>query len=179
VTAAPVLNTVIRYATPADSAAMRAIYNLEVEQSTSSMEWFPLTEADWQGWCEEHTQGGHVLLVAEIDGVIAGFAGYGAFRTRAGYVSTVEDSVFLDVAYRGHGLGKALLTRLLAEARARGVHVMVAAITGENAASIALHEGLGFAEVGHLPQIGHKFGRWLDLYLLQIQLDDRPTPSGG
>jgi len=167
----------IRFASRADALAMKEIFNREVEQSTSSWAWFPLSNEDWQDWLYEHTRDDHVLLVAEVDGQVVGFAGYGSFRTKDAYVTTVEDSVFLKDGYRGLGLGKALLARLLDEARTRSVHAMVAAVTGENQASIRLHRSLGFAEVGHLPEVGHKFGRWLDLVLLQIVLDDQPGPG--
>jgi len=184
----------IRFATDDDQAAMQEIFNREVEHSTASWQWSPLSNEDWHAWFEEHTRDHHVLLVAEEgdpdfrqddnrrdDGRqggshVVGFAGYGTFRTKDGYISTVEDSVFLEEGYRGQGLGTRLLTRLMDEARARGVHSMVAAVTSENEASIHLHTSVGFKQAGYLPQVGHKFGRWLDLVLLQAILDDRPVP---
>ncbi len=166
----------IRYATEADQPVMQAIFNQEVRASTSSWEWLPLSNDDWRNWFEEHTRDDHVALVAEVAGQIAGFAGYGSFRTKAGYVSTVEDSIFLREDYRGRGLGTLLLRQLMAEARLRSVHSMVAAVTSENEASIRLHRSAGFVEAGRLPQVGHKFGRWLTLVLLQVLLDDRPVP---
>ncbi|MDR0285029.1 MAG: GNAT family N-acetyltransferase [Propionibacteriaceae bacterium] len=167
---------VIRFATAGDGPALQAIFNHEVESSTASLEWYPLAGEDWQRWLFEHTRDNHVLLVAEVAGAVAGFAGYGAFRTKAGYVDTVEDSVFIKEAYRGHGLGKRLLRRLLAEARDRGIHAVVAAVIAENVVSVGLHHAVGFVDVAYLPQVGHKFGRWVDLQLLQIILDNRPTP---
>ncbi len=167
---------VIRYATEADQPRMQQIFNQEVEYSTASWEWSPLSNQDWNDWFDAHTRDHHVLLVAEVDSEVAGFAGYGAFRTKAGYASTVEDSIFIEERHRGRGLGRRLLAQLVGEARLRGVHAMVAAVTGENTSSIRLHRALGFAEVGRLPEVGHKFGRWLDLVLLQIILDDRTAP---
>ncbi|MDR2930074.1 MAG: GNAT family N-acetyltransferase [Propionibacteriaceae bacterium] len=166
----------IRYATASDRGELQAIFNHEVTSSTSSWEWLPLSNEDWHEWFQAHTDDDHVLLVAEVGGQVAGFAGYGSFRSKAGYVSTVEDSIFLHDRFQRHGLGTALLAQLLAEARLRSVHSMVAAVTSENQASLRLHTNLGFRQVGHLPQIGHKFGRWLDLTLLQIILDDRAKP---
>ena len=166
----------IRFATDADQAAMQEIFNREVEHSTASWQWSPLSNEDWRAWFEEHTRDHHVLLVAEVGGNVVGFAGYGTFRTKDGYISTVEDSVFLEEGYRAKGLGTRLLTQLMEEARSRDVHSMVAAVTSENQASIHLHTSVGFREVGYLPQVGHKFGRWLDLVLLQAILDDRPAP---
>jgi len=168
---------VIRPATPADAEAMRAIFNHEVAYTTGSWEWVPLTEAGWQEWVDEHTRDDRVLLVADRGGEVLGFAGYGRFRTKAGYVTTVEDSVFLKAGCRGQGLGRTMLGALIEAARARGVHAMVAAVTGENTASIGLHTAMGFREVGRMPQVGHKFGRWLDLVLLQLLLDAGPAPA--
>jgi phosphinothricin acetyltransferase len=167
---------VIRFAKPGDYPYLRDIFNTEVEHATSSWEWSALSHEAWQRWVDNHTRHPYVLLVAEVDQQIAGFAGYGVFRAKAGYVTTVEDSVFIQKSFRGHGLGRRLLTALMTEARARGVHVMVAAVTRDNVASLGRHTARGVTEVGHLPEIGHKFGRWMDLCLLQIILDDRPTP---
>jgi phosphinothricin acetyltransferase len=155
---------------------MKEIFNAEVAWATTTWEWSPLSNEDWQVWFDAHTRDNHVLLVAEVLGQIAGFAGYGTFRNKAGYVTTVEDSVYLREQFRRHGLGKALLRELMVQARARGIHAMVAAVTGENQASLAAHTSVGFVEVGRLPQVGHKFGRWLDLVLLQVLLDDKPSP---
>ena len=189
----------IRFAIDDDQAPMQEIFNREVEHSTASWQWSPLSNEDWRAWFEEHTRDHHVLLVAEEDpgfgdpdfrqddkdwsddsrqggSRVVGFAGYGTFRTKDGYISTVEDSVFLEEGYRGQGLGTRLLARLMDEARARGVHSMVAAVTSENEASIHLHTSVGFRQAGYLPQVGHKFGRWLNLVLLQAILDDRPVP---
>ncbi|MCL2735558.1 MAG: N-acetyltransferase family protein [Propionibacteriaceae bacterium] len=168
---------VIRRAADADAEAMQEIFNQEVVGSTASWEWFPLSNDDWRAWFHEHTKEHHVLLVAEVDHAVAGFAGYGEFRAKQGYVSTVEDSVFLREGYRGMGLGTRLLSALMDQARARSVHAMVAAVTSENEASIRLHEACGFRQVGYLPQVGHKFGRWLDLVLLQATLDEDPIPG--
>jgi len=166
----------IRFAADEDRAAMQEIFNREVKHSTASWQWSPLSNEDWSAWFVEHTRDHHVLLVAEADSHVVGFAGYGAFRTKDGYVSTVEDSVFLEEGYRSKGLGTRLLTRLMEEAQTRGVHSMVAAVTSDNQASIHLHTSVGFRQAGYLPQVGHKFGRWLDLVLLQAILDDRPAP---
>ena len=80
-------------------------------------------------------------------------------------------------AHHGKGTGKALMTRLIVEARAIGKHVMVAGIESRNAASIALHEKLGFTITAQMPQVGTKFGRWLDLTFMQLQLDNRTEPD--
>lgn len=82
----------------------------------------------------------------------------------------------MHAGHRGSGIGRSLITALTGRARALGKHVMVAAIDAGNPASIALHARLGFVEVGRMPQVGCKFGRWLDLVWMQLQLDDRRVP---
>lgn len=116
------------------------------------------------------------MLVLEEGAKVVGYASYGPFRAFDGYRGTVEHSVYVRTDLRGGGRGRALLSALILRARAQGLHVMVAAIEAENNASIILHQRLGFAAVGLMPQVGQKFGRWLDLLLMQLRLDDRPQP---
>ena len=107
---------------------------------------------------------------------VLGFASYGEFRDNQrwpGYRFTVELSIHVDEAQWGGGVGRALMTELLARARRAGVHVVVAAVDGENTESIAFHERMGFATVGRLAETGFKFGRWLDLVFMQIVLDEQ------
>jgi L-amino acid N-acyltransferase len=82
----------------------------------------------------------------------------------------VEDSVYVDAAWRGHGVGRALLDELVSLARTRGFHTVIARTAGDNAASIALHEACGFRLVGVEKEVGRKFGRWLDVAILQRML---------
>lgn len=97
----------------------------------------------------------------------AGFATYGPFRSGPGYAATVEHTVLLSGSARGQGTGTTLMTALMDAALADGHHVMVAAISGENAPAVAFHAALGFEMVAHMPQVGRKSGRWLDLILMQ------------
>jgi phosphinothricin acetyltransferase len=114
--------------------------------------------------------------VAEVEGAVAGYASYGPWRAFDGYRLTVEHSVYVDGAFRGKGLARALMTALIERARDAGLHVMIAAIEAENRPSIALHESLGFGNAHTLRQVGQKFGRWLDLTFMDLHLDDRPKP---
>ena len=109
-------------------------------------------------------------LVAELEGYIVGFCYASQFRAREGYRYTVEDSIHVRPDCVGHGVGKMLLSRLIAECRAKGCHSMVACVCGVNPASVALHASLGFQQVGLLPDAGRKFGDWVRLLIMQRTL---------
>jgi phosphinothricin acetyltransferase len=114
-----------------------------------------------------HAPQGYPVLVAVEEGVVVGFASFGDFRASPGYRYTVEHSVHVRAGRRGSGLGQALMLPLIARARALGKHVMMAGVDADNAGSIRFHERLGFERVGHLREVGYKFGRRLDLVFLQ------------
>ena len=157
----------IRPALPADAGAISAIYNHYVRTSTCTFQEEPEGVADRLAWLERH-QGAHVALVAEEPGGgIAGWASLSPFHARSAYRFTVEDSIYLRDDCRGRGLGKLLLGRLMDAGRAGGFRNVIAIICAEQEASIALHRRAGFREVGRMPQVGRKFGRWLDVVHLQ------------
>jgi phosphinothricin acetyltransferase len=114
------------------------------------------------------------VLVADSGGDVLGYAAYGDFRdsvARPGYRFVVEHSVHVARDHWGLGVGRALLEALIERACAAGIHVMVGAIDSSNVDSIAFHARLGFVETARMPEVGHKFGRWLDLVLMQRTLD--------
>lgn len=171
--------------------AITAIYNDAVEHTTAIWNDRLVDEADRAAWLADKQRAGLPVLVAVADpddgktgdgsgegpAEVLGYATYGPWRPHDGYRATVEHSVYVASAARGDGIGTALLLALIERARAAGMHAMVAGIDGENQGSIRLHERLGFDTVGTLPQVGMKFGRWLDLVFCQLTLDDRPRPS--
>jgi phosphinothricin acetyltransferase len=113
------------------------------------------------------------VLVAEAGGEIAGFSSFGDFRPWPGYRFTVEHSLLVRDGFRGRGLGEGLVKALWPLATALGKHMIIAGVDAENAGSIRFHERLGFAKTAHLKEVGFKFGRRLDLVLLQKAVGER------
>ncbi|MCF1434545.1 GNAT family N-acetyltransferase [Agrobacterium vitis] len=161
---------VIRDGTEADLAAIVEIYNHAVEHTTAIWNEALIDVDNRRVWLELRRARGFPVLVAEVDGRVAGYASYGDWRAFDGYRHTVEHSVYIDKDHRGAGLGKALMQALIERAKAGNVHVMIAAIEAGNAASIALHEKLGFRLVGIHREVGTKFGRWLDLAAMELMI---------
>jgi phosphinothricin acetyltransferase len=163
---------IIRDASEADLPGILAIYNDAVEHTTAIWNETRVDLANRRDWLAERTAAGFPVLVALNDaGEVLGYASYGTWRSIEGFRHTVEHSVYVRGDQRGQGLGPALMQALIQRARAAGLHVMVAAIEAENAASIRLHQRLGFVVTGQMPQVGRKFGRWLDLTFMQLILE--------
>lgn len=164
----------IREATEADVQAITAIYNDAVQNTTAIWNDTLVDDENRLRWLTQRQTAGFPVLVAVAEtGEVLGYASYGDWRPFDGYRHTVEHSVYVRADQRGSGLGRALMAALIARARVAGKHAMIAAIDASNGASIGLHRKLGFEQVGHLPEVGTKFGRWLDLAFLQLRLDDR------
>jgi len=160
----------IRDATEADLAAIRDIYNDAVEHTTAIWNEQLIDVENRRAWMELRRAKGFPVLVAELDGKVAGYASYGDWRAFDGYRHTVEHSVYVHKDARGAGIGKALMEALIGRAREGRVHVMIAAIEAGNTASIRLHERMGFRLVGIHREVGTKFGRWLDLAMMELML---------
>lgn len=167
----------IRDAETADLEAITAIHNDAVANTTAIWNEDPVDVADRAAWLAERADRGFPVIVAVDDSGLVGYASFGGFRPHSGYRHTVEHSVYVRDGERGRGIGKALMVELIERARTLGVHVMVAAVDSTNLGSIVMHKRLGFTQVGRMPQVGAKFGRWLDLTLLQLVLDERPWPE--
>jgi phosphinothricin acetyltransferase len=142
------------------------MYNVEVLGSTATFDLVPRTPEEQLAWMSEH-RGPHPAIVAVDDDSVLGFGSLSAFRNRPAYATTVEDSVYVDAAGRGAGVGRALLEELMALANQHGFHAVIARIGGGNEASIRLHLACGFEMVGVERQVGRKFNRWLDVSVLQ------------
>jgi L-amino acid N-acyltransferase len=167
----------IRPATEGDLVEILRIYNYAVEQTTAVFEYRPHTIDMRREWFRAKQAASLPVIVAGAPGAVRGFATYGPFRAWPAYKYSVEHSVYVDPAMHRQGIGTALVRAILDEARARDLHVVVAGITSDNGVSLRLHERLGFREVAHIPEVGFKFGRWLDLKLLQVVLDTPRTPT--
>jgi len=160
----------LRLAERRDAEAIRSIYNPEVLESTVTFDLVPRTLEDQLAWIDDHA-GGHPAIVA-TDGAdtVLGFGSLSPYRPRAAYSTTVEDSVYVHRDARGAGVGAALLGELVRLGTAHGFHSAIARIVGNHEASIALHSGCGFSTIGTEREIGRKFGRWLDVVLMQRML---------
>jgi L-amino acid N-acyltransferase YncA len=158
----------VRLARPDDAEAIRRIYNREVTESTATFDLVARDASEQQRWMEEHA-GAYAAVVAveHATSTVAGFASLSPYRTRPGYSTTVEDSVYVDAAHRGGGVGRMLLAEIVALAEASGFHTVMARISGAQDVSLALHRSCGFELVGVEREVGRKFGRWLDVALMQ------------
>ena len=157
----------VRAARRDDLVSIAAIHNRAIVDTTISWLWEPIDVPERELWLAEQEAANRPVLVADIDGRVAGFAYYAPFRAYAGYCETVENSVYIDTEFHHRGVGRALMEALMATAKERGKHVMVAAIALPNDASVGLHRALGFMEVGTMPEVGLKFDSRLDLLLMQ------------
>lgn len=160
----------IRDAGEADLETIRDIYNHAVEHTTAIWNEVLIDLDNRRAWLELRRAKGFPVFVAERAGKVAGYASYGDWRAFDGYRHTVEHSVYVDKDCRGAGIGKLLMQALVDHARGNDKHVMIAAIEAENQPSIALHERLGFRLVGIHREVGIKFGRWLDLAMMELKL---------
>jgi L-amino acid N-acyltransferase YncA len=169
----------IRDAVEADLAGIRDIYNDAVLNTTAIWNEQAVDLANRKAWFDaRQTQRYPVLVVVDAANDVLGYASFGDWRPFDGFRHTVEHSVYVRADQRGNGLGPRLMQALIERARTCDKHMMVAAIESGNGASVHLHERLGFAVTGQMAQVGTKFGRWLDLTFMQLNLSpDAPAPA--
>ena len=158
-------------AVESDIPAITAIYNDVIRTSTAVFNDATVSVEDRVAWWKARAAQGYPVLVAKDESGIAGFATFGDFRPWPGYRFTVEGTIHIDASARRRGVGAALLEVLIARAREAGKHVMVAGVDSANVASLGFLERSGFERVGHLREVGHKFGRFLDLIFLQYMVE--------
>ena len=157
----------LRLATLDDAEAIRAIYNLEVTESTATFDLVPRSPEVQRDWLQARS-GAHAVVVAvDEPDTVCGFGSLSPWRDRPAYSTTVEDSVYVHRDHQGRGVGKAILTELVSTAVGHGFHACMARIVGGHDASIALHAACGFEIVGTEREVGRKFGKWLDVVLME------------
>ena len=171
----------IRPTTAADLPAITGIYEHAVLYGTATFELIPPDLAEMTRRFAALMEGGFPYFVGSLDGRVVGYAYAGAYRPRPAYRFTVENSVYLEPAIHRRGIGMQLLQRLIAESEARGYRQMIAVIgDSANAGSIGVHTKCGFDMIGTHPNVGFKFGRWLDTVMMQLALGEggKTLPAG-
>ena len=162
------------------AGAILGIFNEAIEHSVALYDYHPRPAESMVAWFDDKRRGGFpVIGIETAGGDLMGFGTWGVFRARPAYKYTVEHSVYVHHVHRGRGVGEALLRGLLARAVQQQLHVLVGGIDAGNAASIKLHEKLGFTHAGTVRQSGFKFGRWLDLAFYQCILSTPSNPVDG
>jgi phosphinothricin acetyltransferase len=166
----------IRPATEADLPAITKIYEHAVLHGTATFELIAPDLAEMTRRFRALTDGGFPYFVGVLDGRVGGYAYAGPYRPRPAYRFTVENSIYLDPAIHRRGVGLALLRRLIEESEKRGYRQMIAVIgDSANAGSIGVHTACGFRMIGTHPNVGLKFGRWLDTVMMQLPLGEGAT----
>ena len=159
----------IRLATMADADAIAEIYNREVTEGTATFDMLPRTTAEQAAWMRDHS-GAYPCIVAvpdTTDDTVLGWACLSPYRTRPAYSTSVEDSIYVHRDHQGRGVGGLLLGNLVALADEHGFHAIFARIADAGAASVTLHAKHDFELIGVEREVGRKFGRWLDVTLMQ------------
>ena len=161
---------ILRQATVADAPAIAAIYNHEVENTTSTFDLVPRTLAEQEAWITARSGAFSAIVAVNADGEVLGFGALSPYKERAAYRTSVEDSVYVDRSLARRGIGRMIVSYLLDVARDSGFHAVFARIEASGTASRALHEACGFRLVGVEVEVGRKFNRWLDVALMQCLL---------
>jgi len=157
----------IRIATLEDLGAIDAIYNHYVRTATCTWQYEPLPEAERRAWFDAHGERHPLTVALGGDGAVVGWACLSVYNKRDGYRFTVENTLYVHPDHHRRGIGRALLADLIERARALGHRNIIAGVSGDQEASLALHRAHGFVECGRMKEIGVKFGKWLDVVYLQ------------
>jgi len=170
----------IRPAAEADLPFVTDIYAHAVRYGTATFELIPPDLAEMTRRFRALMDGGFPYFAAALDGRVVGYAYAGAYRPRPAYRFTVENSVYLEPAIHRRGIGLQLMQHLIGACEARGYRQMIAVIgDSANAGSIGVHTRCGFQMIGTHPNVGLKFGRWLDTVMMQLSLGEGATTVPG
>ena len=168
----------IRRAEPGDLSAITAIYNQAVLTTTASFDLEPKTMAEQQAWFGEHNEE-FPIMVAKREGEVVGWASLSKWSDRCAYADAAEVSLYVREEARGQGVGRALLAAVLEAGKRGGLHTVISRIAEGNEVSIRLHESLGFQHIGVMREVGRKFGKLLDVYLMQIVFEKQHRRGRG
>jgi L-amino acid N-acyltransferase len=160
----------IRHAGLSDAEAITGIYNEAILTTTATFDTEPKTVAERTQWLESHDQR-HPILVAVVDGQVVGWASLTRWSDRPAYADTAETSFYVRSTHRGCGIGRRLKETIIEEARRLRFHTLIARVAAGSQESLHLNTSLGFAHVGTLKEVGRKFGKFLDVHVLQKMLD--------
>lgn len=159
----------IREANVEDLQLILNIYNYAINHSTATFDLKEQTLEQREIWFNKHG-GKYPIIVAEVDGQIAGYCSLSPFIEKEAYRNTAEISIYISKEFQGQGIGKALLEEIIQLARNNQFHTVISIITGGNNSSIKLHEKFGFIQVGSLREVGYKFNEYLDVYYYQLMV---------
>lgn len=173
----PVQHFSIRHAVVDDAEAICRIYNWEVEHETSTFDIVPRSLETQRAWIAARSGAFAAIVAVDETNQVVGFGALSEYRDRAAYSTSVENSVYVQRDLGRRGIGRLLLTSLLDHATASGFHAVMARIEASGTASRELHASCGFQLVGIERQIGRKFGRWLDVAIMQCLLHERERIS--
>lgn len=163
------MSVTVRNAIREDLPAMLDIYNDAVLHTTATFDVREQTMKQREAWFQKYG-GKYPLIVAEVEGHVAGYCHLSPFREKEAYARTVELSIYIANTFRGRGLGKLLLDNILTRARDLGHHAIIAGITGGNDVSVRMHKKFGFEFVGTFKEVGHKFGEWQSVHFYQLTI---------
>jgi phosphinothricin acetyltransferase len=157
----------IRQAISADLGQITEIYNDAIEKTTATFDTEPKTLEEQEAWFEEH-DARHPILIAEQDGIIIAWTSLSQWSDRCAYSDTAEISLYVKEVHRGKGIGKQLMKAIIQEGKTAGLHTVIARIAGSNKTSADLCKSFGFQYIGTMKEVGNKFGKLLDVHLMQL-----------
>jgi len=160
----------VRKATLGNLDAITEIYNDAVLKTVATFDTEPKSLEEQKVWFANHSSK-YQILVAEQDGLVVGWASLSRWSDRCAYSDTAEISLYVREGHRGKGIGKRLIREIVQEGKRAGLHTVIARITEGNDVSIHLHESVGFKHIGTMREVGRKFGKLLDVYLMQLIYD--------